>query len=100
MDWLKGMNQAVNYIEANVDGEISYEIAAKFVYCSLGEFQRVFSFMVGVSLSEYIRFSMNGFHPPVISSRVERKSNATQKKGPKSGCRLSPNINLYQYLSV
>ncbi len=55
MDWLLGMNQAVNYIEENLDGDISYSTAAKFVCCSQYEFQRIFSFMAKVTLSEYIR---------------------------------------------
>ncbi|MCB2313669.1 AraC family transcriptional regulator [Clostridium tagluense] len=55
MDWLSGMNQSVNYIEDNLDGDISYSTAAKFVCCSAYEFQRIFSFMTKVTLSEYIR---------------------------------------------
>ncbi|MGH4124362.1 MAG: helix-turn-helix domain-containing protein [Clostridium sp.] len=55
MDWLMGMNQALNYIENNLDGEICYSTAAKFVCCSTPEFQRIFSFMSRVTLSEYIR---------------------------------------------
>lgn len=55
MDWLMGMNQAVNYIEDNLDDEISYLLAAKFVCCSVCEFQRIFSFMAKIPLSEYIR---------------------------------------------
>lgn len=34
MDWLLGMNQAVDYIEENLDGTISCSTAAKFVCCS------------------------------------------------------------------
>lgn len=55
MDWLSGMNQAIDYIEDNLDGDISYYEAAKYVYCSEYEFQRIFSFMAKVTLAEYIR---------------------------------------------
>ena len=55
MDWLLGMNQAVDYIEENLDGTISCSIAAKFVCCSEYEFQRIFSFMANVTLYDYIR---------------------------------------------
>lgn len=55
MDWLLGMNQAIDYIENNLDGDIDYSNAAKFVCCSSYEFQRVFSFMANVTLAEYIR---------------------------------------------
>lgn len=55
MDWLLGMNQAVDYIEENLESDISYLEAAKFVCCSEYEFQRIFSFMAKVTLAEYIR---------------------------------------------
>lgn len=55
MDWLLGMNQAVDYIEGNLESDISYSHAAKFVCCSEYEFQRIFSFMAKVTLAEYIR---------------------------------------------
>lgn len=55
MDWLLGMNQAVDYIEKNLESNISYSEAAKFVCCSEYEFQRIFSFMAKVTLAEYIR---------------------------------------------
>jgi len=55
MDWLKRMNDAIDYIEANLAGEISYDRAAQIVCCSTYHFQRMFSFIAGVTLSEYIR---------------------------------------------
>jgi AraC family transcriptional regulator len=55
MDWILGMNQSINYIEENLTGKISYSKAANFVCCSEYEFQRIFSFMAKVTLSEYIR---------------------------------------------
>ncbi len=55
MDWHKGMNEAIDYIEDNLKADIDYSIASKFVCCSVWEFQRVFSFMAKIPLSEYIR---------------------------------------------
>jgi AraC family transcriptional regulator len=49
------MNQAIDYIENNLSDEIDYSIAAQYVNCSAWEFQRVFSFMTQIPLSEYIR---------------------------------------------
>jgi len=49
------MNNAVNYIESNLTGEISYAHAAKIACCSTYHFQRMFSYITGVPLSEYIR---------------------------------------------
>jgi len=55
MDWLKRMNGAISYIEDNLEGEIDFEILARIVCCSSYHFQRMFSFLTGVPLSEYIR---------------------------------------------
>lgn len=55
MDWQTKMNQAIDYIEVNLTEEIKLETAAKFVGCSVWEFQRLFSFVTHTSLGEYIR---------------------------------------------
>lgn len=55
MEWLKNLNNVIEYIEDNLDQEISYEAAARIACCSPYYFQRLFSFVVGISLSEYIR---------------------------------------------
>lgn len=55
MDWLSGMKSALAYIESNLDGDIHYETAAAYVYCSANNFQKVFSALCGVPLSEYVR---------------------------------------------
>lgn len=55
VDWQKCMNQAIDYLEDNLSGDIDYAQAAKHMNCSVWEFQRIFSFMAQVPLSEYIR---------------------------------------------
>ena len=55
MEWLKRMNDALSYMEDNLDGEISIEKAAKLAACSQYHFQRMFSYIIGVPLSEYLR---------------------------------------------
>ncbi len=55
MEWLKNLSNAIEYIEDNLDKEISYEKAARIACCSTYYFQRLFSYVAGVSLSEYIR---------------------------------------------
>jgi len=55
MDWLDCMNRAMDYIEANLADEISYDKAAQIACCSTYHFQRMFSFITSVPLSEYIR---------------------------------------------
>lgn len=55
MDWQKRMNQALNYIENNLSGDIDYIAAAQIMNCSVWEFQRIISCMAQIPLSEYIR---------------------------------------------
>ncbi len=39
MEWLEKLNEALGYIEANLDGEIEYEKAAKIACCTVYHFQ-------------------------------------------------------------
>ncbi|SFD41029.1 transcriptional regulator, AraC family [Lentibacillus persicus] len=55
MDSLKKMNDAMAYIEAHLTNEINIAYAAELAHCSAYHFQRMFSFLAGTSLSEYIR---------------------------------------------
>ncbi|RKQ33989.1 AraC family transcriptional regulator [Oceanobacillus halophilus] len=55
MDSLKDMNEAIQYIEDNLINEISFREVARRARCSEYHFKRMFSFLAGVSLSEYIR---------------------------------------------
>ncbi|MDR1687748.1 MAG: AraC family transcriptional regulator [Clostridiales bacterium] len=55
MDWVGRMNKAVDYIESNLAGSISYDKAAKIACCSSYHFQRMFSYIANIPLSEYIR---------------------------------------------
>jgi AraC family transcriptional regulator len=55
MDSLQKMNDALNYIEENLAHEIDLAEVAKRAFCSEYHFKRMFSFLAGVPLSEYIR---------------------------------------------
>ncbi|SKC79942.1 AraC family transcriptional regulator [Maledivibacter halophilus] len=55
MDSLKRMNEALSYIEKNLTYNIDLKEVAKVALCSQYHFQRMFSFLAGVTLSEYIR---------------------------------------------
>ncbi len=55
MEWIDRLNQSIIYIENNIEGEIDYNEAAKIACCSTFHFQRMFSYIAGVTLSEYIR---------------------------------------------
>ena len=55
MDWLDRMNAALDYIEQNLTGRIDMAEAARRACCSEYHFTRMFSFITGIPLSEYIR---------------------------------------------
>lgn len=55
VDWLDRMNAALDYIEANLVGAIDLNVAARGACCSVYHFSRMFSFITGVPLNEYIR---------------------------------------------
>lgn len=55
MNWIQGIQRAVDYVEANITEEIDFEQAAKQAYSSSFHFQRVFGILCGFSLGEYIR---------------------------------------------
>lgn len=55
MEWLENLSNAIEYIENNLDKDISIDAAAQIACCSTYYFQRVFTYVAGISLSEYIR---------------------------------------------
>lgn len=55
MDWISGIQNAINYIEDHIIEEIDYEAVAKQSFSSSFHFQRVFSILCGMTLGEYIR---------------------------------------------
>ncbi len=55
VDLLKSMNEAIKYIEENLTNEIDFKEVARLAYCSEFHFKRMFSFLAGTTLSEYIR---------------------------------------------
>ncbi len=55
MEWMERLNEAIAYMEEYMQEEISFEEVAKIACTSSYNFQRMFSYMTGISLSEYIR---------------------------------------------
>lgn len=55
MDWMTRLNAAIAYLERHLTEEIDYEALGRLAGCSSYHFQRMFGYMVGMPLSEYIR---------------------------------------------
>ena len=109
MDWLQGIQKAIDYIEENITEKIDYEEVAKRAYSSSFHFQRVFGIMCGFTLGEYIRrrrltlagnelLSKNrkvidvafkyGYETPESFSRAFYKFHGVMPSQVKNGCSL------------
>lgn len=55
MEWINRLNEAVEYIDEHLKDEISTEHLAAIACCSTYHFQRMFSYVAQMPLSEYIR---------------------------------------------
>ncbi|GED24338.1 putative HTH-type transcriptional regulator YdeE [Brevibacillus agri] len=55
MDLLQKLNEALDYIEEHLAGEIDFKEVARVACCSEYHFKRMFSSLAGIPLSEYIR---------------------------------------------
>ena len=55
MDWIYGIQKALDYVETHLTEEIEYGEVAKQAYSSSFHFQRVFSILCGYTLGDYIR---------------------------------------------
>lgn len=55
MEWVDGLNAAIAYIEEHLEEELDYDALARIACCPAYHYQRMFAYMAGVPLSEYIR---------------------------------------------
>ena len=55
MEWIERLNEAINYIEENLTDKIDYSKLGQIACCSSYHFQRMFTYISGMPLSEYIR---------------------------------------------
>ena len=55
MESIKQLNLAMKYIEENLEEAIDFQKAAQIACCSEYHFRRMFSFLSGMSLGEYVR---------------------------------------------
>ena len=55
MEWIDRLNEAMGYIEEHLTDSIDLEQLGRIACCSAYHFQRMFSYMAGTPLSEYVR---------------------------------------------
>lgn len=56
MSWIYKVQEAIEYIEANLFNDITIESIGKAINYAPSSFQNLFSAIVGYSIGEYIRF--------------------------------------------
>jgi len=113
MDFLSRMNRVADYIEAHLTEDMDYSELANIVYCSVYQFGRIFSYVVGISLSEYVRrrrlsqaaFELQNGNPRVIDVALRygynspdafaRAFSAMHGVTPKEACALGVTLKLY-----
>ncbi len=55
MEWIKSLDQAINYMEDHLFDELTNREIADHLYISSYHFQRAFSLLTGMTVGEYIR---------------------------------------------
>lgn len=55
MDWITGIQRAIDYLEEHLTEKIDYEAVGKCAYSSSFHFQRIFSVICGYTIGEYVR---------------------------------------------
>ncbi len=55
MDWVMGLQRAIDYVEDHITEELDYDEIARQSYSTGYHFQRVFGLLCGYTLGEYIR---------------------------------------------
>lgn len=81
MDWITGMQKAIDYIETHLTEEIDYENVASESFSSSYHFQRVFSILCGYTLGEYIRMRRMSLAGAELASGKERVIDIALKYG-------------------
>lgn len=56
MEWIIGIQNAINYIEDHITETIDYEELGRVSFSSPFHFQRVFSILCGYTVGEYVRY--------------------------------------------
>ena len=81
MDWLTGIQNAINYVEEHLTEAIDYEEVAKEAACSNFYFQRIFGILCGLSLGDYIRYRRLTLAGDEISASDEKVIDIALKYG-------------------
>ena len=72
MSQLEDLNRAMAYIEEHLDGTVDMDVLARIAVCSKYQLQRMFPYLTGVTLPEYIRRRARLGQPRICGRRTRR----------------------------
>lgn len=81
MEWVERLNQSINYIEEHLTEEIEYEQLGRIACCSTYHYQRMFTYMAGITLAEYIRRRKMSLAAVDLQSGDKKISDIAEKYG-------------------
>ena len=81
MDWITGIQRAIDYIEAHLTEDIDYDKIAAEGFSSSYHFQRIFSILCGYTLGEYIRLRRLSVAGTELTSGKEKVIDIALKYG-------------------
>jgi len=81
MEWITGMQKAIDYIEEHLTQKIDFDKVAAESFSSSYHFQRVFSILCGYTLGEYIRLRRLTLAGAELSSGKEKVIDIAFKYG-------------------
>lgn len=81
MEWIERLNDAIGYIEEHLTEEIDYGQLGRIACCSSYHFQRMFAYMAGIPLSEYIRRRKMSLAAVDLQGKNMKIIDAAQKYG-------------------
>ncbi len=81
MEWVDRLNESMEYLEAHLASEVDYEQMAKIACCSRYHFQRMFTYLAGTTLSEYIRRRRMSLAAVDLQSGGEKVIDVAEKYG-------------------
>ncbi len=84
MEWVHKLNQSMNYIEEHLTDEIDYEQLGRIACCSAYHYQRMFTYMAGITLAEYIRRRKMSLAAADLQGGNERIIDIAEKYGYRS----------------
>lgn len=72
MNYYERIQRSIDFIEANIENEITVEMVAKEAYMSISNFHRMFFALAGYSAKEYIRLRRIGLAAERMKEHKER----------------------------